>query len=425
MQAIVLAAGKGTRMRSDRPKVLHEILGRPMLAYVLEVLSQLGIKRPVVVIGSGADEVRKWGRFYFSGKKNRTVPIFLLQRRQRGTGHAVMTAEKFLRGSKEDILIWPADMPLLKEKTLREFIVSHRRSGNEVSVLSSLFINPAGYGRILRAGGRFYGIREELDASGIERRIQEVHTGVYFFKARALLGALGKIRPENSKKEFYLTDTIEILSRGNRRMEAFPLADSSEAQGINSRADLAEAVRKMKNREIQKHQDGGVTFAAPDQTFVAPGVRIGRDTVIYPWCYIESGVTIGRRCEIGPFAKIRKGTVIADGAVIGSFVEVARSRIGKKVLAKHLAYIGDSVIGDETNVGAGTITANFDGKRKNKTRIGKKVLVGSNTVFVAPVTVGDRARTGAGSVVTRGTKIKKGEVVAGVPARPLKKTLKS
>jgi bifunctional UDP-N-acetylglucosamine pyrophosphorylase/glucosamine-1-phosphate N-acetyltransferase len=180
----------------------------------------------------------------------------------------------------------------------------------------------------------------------------------------------------------------------------------------------------MNKREILQHSERGVTFISPDQTYVAPKVKIGKDTVIYPWCYIESGVKIGGGCQIGPFAKIRKGSVIGDSAVIGSFVEVNRSVIGKKVLAKHLTYLGDALIGEGTNIGAGTITANFDGRKKHRTRVGKNVLIGSNTVFVAPVTVGDKARTGAGSVVTGGTKIQKGEVVVGVPARPLRKNKK-
>jgi bifunctional UDP-N-acetylglucosamine pyrophosphorylase/glucosamine-1-phosphate N-acetyltransferase len=418
MEAIVLAAGKGTRMRSDCPKVLHEVLGRPLLDYVLSGLAELGVRKPKVVVGYGADQVRS-----FIKKRRgdlRIAPAVIYQPRQLGTGHAIMMAKRHLQDSKTDVLVWPGDMPLLKRSTLKQFIHEHRDSGSEASALSALRVDPAGYGRILRAGGRFYAIREELDASWTERGIQEVNTGLYLFKASRLFEALRQIRPDNEKKEFYLTDVIEVLADKNCRMEAFPLASEGECQGINSRGDLARVIEIMKNREIQYHTERGVTFTAPEQTFVAPNVKIGRDTVIYPWCYVESGVKIGRGCHIGPFAKIRKGSVIGDHAVIGSFVEVTRSRIGKKVLAKHLAYLGDAVIGDETNVGAGTITANFDGKRKNPTRIGKKVLIGSNTVFVAPVTVGDLARTGAGAVVTRGSEIKKGEVVAGVPARPLR-----
>lgn len=410
MQAIVLAAGKGTRMRSEKPKVLHEVLGRPLLEYVLQNLALLGVKKPIVVVGSGASQVRS----AFAGRAQ-----FVTQAQQKGTGHAVMMARRHLVSSRSDVLIWPGDMPLLKFETLRQFAARHRRARADVSVLSALRLDPFGYGRILRAGGAFCGIREELDASEIEKRIQEVNTGIYLFHTGLLFKTLVRVRPNNRKKEIYLTDTIEILSGEGSKLEAFPLAASDEGQGVNSRGDLAAVTKKMNQRVIQEHQSRGVTFVSPEQTFVSPGVKIGQDTVIYPWCFIEKDVRIGRGCEIGPFAKIRGGTEIGDEAVIGSFVEVNRSRIGKKVQAKHLTYLGDARVGDETNIGAGTITANFDGKKKSETRIGRKVLVGSDTVFVAPVEIGDHARTGAGAVVTGRTIVKKGEVVAGVPARPI------
>ncbi len=419
MQAIVLAAGKGTRMRSEYPKVLHEVFGRPTLDYVLSILCQLGVRQPKVVVGYRAEKVCS-----FLEKCQRELglrPEAIFQKAQRGTGHAVMMARNRVARKREDVLIWPGDMPLLKKTTLDEFIKKHREAGSEASVLSSLRVDPAGYGRILRAGGRFYAIREELDATQVERRIQEVNTGVYLFRSDRLFQALDEIQPENKKGEYYLTDCIEILSKKNCRLEAFPLAYSEESQGINSRADLAEVAKVMNKREIEHHRDQGVTFVAPDQTFVAPGVKIGHDTVIYPWCYIESGVRIGRGCQIGPFAKLRKGTIIGDESIVGSFVEVNRSKLGRKVYAKHLAYLGDAQVGDHSNIGAGTITANFDGHTKHLTHIGKKVLVGSNTVFVAPVTIEDNAQTGAGAVVTRGTRVKKGEVVVGVPAQPLKR----
>ncbi|MCM8775773.1 MAG: NTP transferase domain-containing protein [Candidatus Omnitrophica bacterium] len=423
MEAIVLAAGKGTRMKSERPKVLHEIFERPLLDYVLATLADIGVKRPNVVVGYGAEEVCSFLRKWKTDSRLGVRATAVWQQDQKGTGHAVACCEKSLAGFKGDLLVIPGDVPLVKGQTLIDLIRVHRTSDLTASVLSSLRVDPTGYGRILRAGGRFYAIREEMDASNSERGVQEVNTGVYVFKAPSLFQALRKIRPVNQKKEYYLTDTIEVLIKNGRRVEAFPFASGIEGMGINSRRDLSEVIDAMKTREIQYHEQHGVTFVASDQTFVAPGVQIGRDTIIYPWTYIESGVKIGRHCKIGPFAKIRKGTVIGDAAEIGSFVEVTRSRLGEKVVAKHLAYLGDAVVGTGTNVGAGTITANFDGKRKHQTRIGKKVLIGSNTVFVAPVAVGDGAQTGAGCVVTGGSKIKKGEVVVGVPARPLKNSV--
>lgn len=405
-------------MRSSRPKVLHEILGRPLLGHVLDTLAQLGVKAPAVVIGAGGEEVKKFLR-----SENGKISV-VWQREQKGTGHAVEMARPVLGKYAGEILIWPGDMPLLKRETLEKFIAAHRRVEAAVSVLSAMQPEPKGYGRIIRNEGSFFAIREELDATDKERLIQEVNTGVYLFSAAKLFGALKKIKPANRKKEFYLTDTIEILVSEKERVEAFPFAQAGEAQGINSRVELGEAVRTMKNSEIRKHQEQGVTFAAPDQTFVEPGVKIGEDTVVYPWCYIESGVTIGKNCQIGPFAKIRKGTVIGNETVIGSFVEINRSKIGDRVNAKHLTYLGDAMVGAGTNFGAGTVTANYDGKHKHPTKIGKKVFVGSNTVIVAPAVLEDGAKTGAGSVVTGGSKVKKGQVVVGVPARPLVRTKK-
>jgi bifunctional UDP-N-acetylglucosamine pyrophosphorylase/glucosamine-1-phosphate N-acetyltransferase len=329
-----------------------------------------------------------------------------------------MMTRKALAGFKGDILIWPGDMPLVKLETLKSFIRAHRENKCDVSVLSSVREDPKSYGRILRANGAFCGIREELDAAEHEKNIKEVNTGVYLFKSDKLFSSLALIKPENQKNELYLTDTIEILDGQGAKVEAFPFAAAEEGQGVNSRVDLAMVMEKLNQREIAAHQAAGVTFVSPEQTFVAPGVKIGPDTTVYPWCYIEKGVTIGSGCEIGPFAKIRKGTVLGNGVTVGSFVEVNRSKLGNKVQAKHLAYLGDAIIGDETNIGAGTITANYDGRNKHVTRIGKKVLVGSDTVFVAPVSVDDFAKTGAGAVV-RG-RVKKGEVVVGVPARPIK-----
>ncbi len=418
MQALVLAAGKGTRMHSDLPKVLHPVLGVPILGHVLQTLKELGVTRPCVVIGSGADLVRS---FLNTEKSTGFVPEAVLQKVQNGTGHAVMMAERFLGRRQDEILIWPGDMPLVRRETLETFIRYHREACAKASVLSSLQPNPAGYGRILRAGGRFYAIREELDATEIERRIQEVNTGIYLFNTAHLFRALRKIRPDNRKKELYLTDAIEILSGEEIPVAAFPLALPDEGQGINDRNDLANVMQAMSEREIQKHMASGVTFVAPDQTFVAKDVKIGKDTVIYPWTYLEKNVRIGERCEVGPFTKIRSGTVIGDDSVIGSFVEVTRSRLGKKVLAKHLTYLGDATIGDDTNIGAGTITANFDGKHKYKTKIGKKNLIGSNTVLVAPVTLGDAVKTGAGAIVKARTRAKKGTVLVGMPARPISK----
>ena len=400
-------------MCSELPKVLHPVFGKPVLGYVLEALAGAGIKSPYVVIGYKAEEVRSFLKPYG------VVPV--LQREQKGTGHAVMMAKAVLKNAHGPVLICPGDMPLVKPETLEKFLTAHKKSQAHVSVLSCAQEDPSGYGRIVREEGHFTAIREELDATPEERAIREVNTGVYLFDKKVLFEGLEKIGKDNQKGEYYLTDTIDILRREGYCVEAFSLANAEEGQGINSQKDLATVTKKINEREIAKHQAKGVTFMAPDQTFVAPGVKIGKGTTIYPWCFIKSGVKIGENCEIGPFAKLRRGTVIGDGSVIGSFVEVNRSCLGKKVSAKHLTYLGDAVIGDGANIGAGTITANFDGKKKCQTMIGKNVMIGSNTVFVAPVRVPDGARTGAGSVVIPKIKIKKGDVVVGVPARPISK----
>jgi bifunctional UDP-N-acetylglucosamine pyrophosphorylase/glucosamine-1-phosphate N-acetyltransferase len=413
MEAIILAAGKGTRMCSELPKVLHPVFGKPVLGYVLEVLAGAGIKDHFAVVGYKADEVRAFLKSYS------VVPV--LQREQKGTGHAVMMAKSALKNAQGPVLIWPGDMPLVKPETLEKFLAAHKKSRAHVSVLSCVHEDPSGYGRIVREEGHFAAIREDLDATPEERAIPEVNTGIYLFDKKVLFEALDKIGQDNQKGEYYLTDTVEVLRREGYCVEAFSLASAEEGQGINSQKDLATVTKKINEREIARHQEKGVTFMAPEQTFVAPGVKIGKGTTIYPWCFIQAGAEIGAGCEIGPFAKLRSGTVIGDGSVIGSFVEVNRSRLGKKVSAKHLTYLGDAVIGEGTNIGAGTITANFDGKKKHQTVIGKNVKVGSGTVFVAPVRIPDETKTGAGSVVIPKIKIKKGDVVVGVPARPVLK----
>ena len=415
LQAVVLAAGRGTRMKTDVPKVLHPIFDRPLIDYSLDILRELGVKHPLVIAGWGREKVA----MHLKGRAG-----IVVQSPQLGTGHAVQTAKKKLAGFRGQVLIWPADMILVRKETIRQFIRDHRESGSAVSILSSFMPDPTGYGRMVRRGGRLTEIREELDASPEEKKIKEINTGIYLFHPRSLFQSLEKIKPTNKKKEYYLTDSVRHIREAGGRVEAFPIASSEEAQGINSQADLACAFRVLNQRTLQKLQAEGVTIISGETTFIAPDAVIGPGTVIHPCTYIEGKVRIGKKCQIGPFAKIRSGSVIEEGAVIGSFVEIVRSRIGKKVFAKHLSYLGDTVIGDETNVGAGTITANYDGKNKNRTRIGKKSFIGVGTVFIAPVRVGDRAKTGAGSVLTRGTHVKSGAVYVGVPARPLKSKTK-
>lgn len=412
IQALVLAAGKGTRMCSDLPKVLHSIWNRPMLGHVLDTLQMIGVKNSCVVVGYGAEKVKS-----FLGKE----AITALQKVQKGTGHAVMMAEREIKNADE-VLIWPGDMPLLKSETLRAFLKEHRASFAPVSVLSCRQPNPFGYGRIVRGSqSEFEAIREEVDASEAEKKIDEVNTGIYLFNREALFAALAKVKPNNNKGEYYLTDTIQILREQGDRVNACCLASAEEAVGVNSKKDLAVAARLLTDRIVDQHLASGVAILSPRDTWIAPKVKIGAGTIIYPWTWIDSGSEIGVNCEIGPFSKIRGGSKIGDESIVGNFVEVNRSKLGKHVYAKHLAYLGDAAVGDFSNFGAGAITANFDGKEKHTTRVGKQVLVGSNTVMVAPVHIPDRVKTGAGSVVTKKTKMRSGDVVAGVPAKALKK----
>jgi len=411
LDALILAAGKGTRMYSDLPKVLHPVWERPMLGHVLDTLTSIGIKNPCVVIGYQAASVRS-----FLGKSARTV----LQNPQKGTGHAVMVAEKAL-SQAEEVLIWPGDMPLLKKETLKAFFSEHRKSKKSASVLTCRQINPFGYGRIVRDSyGEFVAIREELDASETERKISEVNTGIYLFSRDALFSSLKDVQPHNQKGEYYLTDTIEILRARGEGVQACCLASSEESVGVNSKRDLAVASRFLTDRAIDRHLRAGVNVLSPNDTWIAPGVKIGAGTTVYPWCWIEAGTVIGKNCQIGPFAKIRGGSKVGDGSVVGNFVELNRSSLGKKVNAKHLTYLGDAVVGDGVNFGAGAITANFDGKNKHTTKIGHGSAIGSNTVLVAPVVVPQKVKTGAGSVVTKKTRMRVGDTVVGVPARVIK-----
>ena len=322
----------------------------------------------------------------------------------------------------DEVLIWPGDMPLLKAETLRLFFSEHRKSKAMCSVLTCQQTNPSGYGRIIRDTHReFVAIREEMDASESEKKITEVNTGIYLFNRKALFLALGEVQPNNQKREYYLTDTIEILRAEEQSVQACCFASADEAVGVNSKKDLAFATRLLTDRVVDRHLAQGVNIISPSDTWIAPNVKIGAGTVIYPWTWIDSGVVIGKDCQIGPFAKIRGGSKIGDQSIVGNFVEINRSTLGRHVYAKHLTYLGDAVVGDFANFGAGAITANFDGQNKHATYVGKQALVGSNTVMVAPVRIPDRVKTGAGAVVTKKTKMRAGDIVAGVPAKALKK----
>lgn len=411
--AVIVAAGRGTRMKSETPKVLHMVLGRPIIGYVLDSVRNAGIKDIITVTGYGNDILKK-----FLKDETRVV----VQKELLGSGDAVGTAKKDLRGYSGDILVICGDTPLIKAKTIKELIDKHRDSNASLTVLTAVLKDPTGYGRIERDGNKsVVRIVEEERASLYDEVITEVNVGTYCFKAEDLFTALANVKPDNKKKEFFLTDTVEILRKHGKLVESVTMKDPSEMIGINTRKDLAEATRILKDSVLEELMSGGVTIEDPQTTTIYPGARIGRDTIIHPNTVIESGVEIGERCHIGPFARLRPEVRIGDDVEIGNFVELVRTSVGDGSKVKHHTYLGDTAVGKLVNIGAGTITANFDGKKKSKTVIEDKAFVGVGAILVAPVRIGSGATIGAGCVVLKNRNVPKGATVVGVPARILKK----
>jgi bifunctional UDP-N-acetylglucosamine pyrophosphorylase/glucosamine-1-phosphate N-acetyltransferase len=426
---IILAAGKGTRMKSERVKVLHPVLGLPMLSYPIE-LSLNGIKaeKTIVVVGHQADQIKE--RF-----KDAQVH-FALQENQLGTGHAVLQAIPFFQSFNGTALILCGDVPLVKIDTLRSFIKTHRENEATLSVLTAVVENPSGYGRVLRnPGGWVEKIVEEKDASEEEKRIREINTGIYCVKTPFLMEGLREIGKENAQGEYYLTDLVEIAKKNGLRCSAHIVPDPIEVMGINTRVDLALANEVLGQEKLKELMLSGVTIVDPKTTYVDRIVEVGKDTIVYPNCHLQGMTKIGERCLlepntkisdstlgndvtirsnsviteskieegviIGPFAHLRPLSEIKKRAKIGNFVEVKKSVIGKGSKANHLAYIGDSLLGEGVNIGAGTIFCNYDGFEKHQTIIGDRVFVGSNVELVAPVKVGSGSSIGAGTTVTK------------------------
>ncbi len=409
--ALILAAGRGERMKSELVKVLHKAAGFSILEHVIQSVKEAGVRRIVVVIGSQAKQVR--------ASLQSDIEI-VYQKKPLGTGHAVLMAESLLKKWRGEVLVLPGDASCLKGKTLRSFIEAHQESGASGRVLTAQVDQPFGYGRVLRQGKHVVRIREELDASREEKLICEINSGIYLFSASELFEKLHRIQRNKKKHEYYLTDVISAFGESGKPVEAHQIDCSDEMLGVNTRIDLQKAHQILMAHEMEKHLANGVTIVNPIQTVIARGVKIGQDTVVHPFTWIDRDVEIGRQCEIGPFAKIRSGSRIHDGAVIGSFVEVVRTRVGKNSRVKHLSYLGDTILGEDVNVGAGTITANYDGKLKQKTVIEDQVFLGCNTVLVAPVTIRKKAKTGAGAVVLARHSVPAGKTVVGVPAKIIK-----
>jgi len=412
---IILAAGEGTRMKSDIPKVLHSICGRPMLNYVLDLVEGLKINKTIAVLGHRHREVRS---SLLPGIK------VVIQKRLLGTADAVKVALTGLGKFKGTVLVLYADNPLLKKDTIKKLLGHHIKDNLDATLLTAQLDKPKGYGRVLRDKySSICGIVEEKDADDFQKDIKEINTGIICFNKDRLQEALRfrYARPNNRKKEYYLTDIIGIFYKKGYPIDSVRISDIDEALGVNSRLDLARANKIMQRRINEELMENGVAIVDPDSTFISYGTKIGGDSTICPFTIIERDVKIGKRCLVGPFAHLREGTQIEDDVVVGNFLEIVRSRLATKTLAKHFGYLGDSRIGHKVNIGAGTVTANFNGKKKNTTIIKDGAFIGSDTVLVAPVKIGKRAITGAGTVVVKNTKVCNGTTVVGVPARVLKK----
>ena len=448
LAAIVLGAGKGTRMRSALPKVLHPVSGKPMLFYPLSVLKALGASRVVVVVGHGSEEVRS----AFDGARGRSkgrvglrsklAPKlrFTTQEPQLGTGHAVICALKELKGFTGDVLILSGDVPLLTLRTVKALRKLHCKGRGSnisrpvISFISALLKDPAGYGRVVREDGTVAGIVEDKDLSPSQRGICEINAGIYLVNADFLRKNIRKLGRRNRQREYYLPDLVSLARKAGRKVVALTHIDPEEVMGVNNRVELARASAVMRERVLNGLMLSGVTVTDPATTYVDFGVKVGRDSTIGPGVHlagetsigagtrVEEGVKIlnsnvgpdtliksysivdgsrvGRGVTLGPFARLRPGSVIKDRASVGNFVEIKNSVLGRSSKANHLSYLGDATIGSDVNIGAGVITCNYDGVRKFKTVIKDNAFIGSDTQLIAPVTVGRGAYVGSGSTIT-------------------------
>jgi len=386
-----------------------------MIAWVLETALELDPERVIVVVGHGREEVEAAVKAEFPD-----APItFVVQAEQLGTGHAVECAAAELEGFDGPVVVLCGDTPLLRSAGLKGLLQA-RAGSEDVSMLTSYVPDPRGYGRIVRTeGDEFERIVEERDATEDERGISEINLGVYAFGAGELLSYLGRVESQNAQGERYLTDVLGMYAADGRAVEIVELDDAEEAAGVNSLADLAEVRWGVQLRVLEAHLNNGVHIEDPATTYIDHGAEIGEGTVIFPCTVIRAGVRVGAGCEVGPFTHLRVGTVLEDGAQVGNFTECKKSTIGEGSKAKHLSYLGDTVVGKGANIGAGTIFANYDGVAKHQTVVGDGAFVGSGTTVVAPNEIGAGATTGAGAVVTRSARVGDGEVWVGVPAKKL------
>jgi len=425
VSTVILAAGKGTRMLSGYPKVLYEICGKPLLYYTLEILKSLDnticesgkLNGIYVVVGYEADKVKNTFR-------NDNV-YWVTQEKQIGSGNALTVTQSLLKGVDGIILVVCGDTPLLTAETLKKLIQVHIDSPKAAAtILTCQLDNPAGYGRILKdKRGRVKGIIEEREANETQKRIKEINTGTYIFNP-SIFKTLEKIKPHSRNGEYYLTDAIEILAKEGEHIKTHLEENASECLGVNTYSELTVVSKLMRQRIINELIQKGVIIVSPENIYIEEGVVVGKETVIYPFSVIRSNVKIGERCRIGPFSHLRGGTILEDGAEVGNFTEVKKTRLGINSKAKHLSYLGDALIGNDVNIGAGTITANFDGVRKEQTIIEDGASTGSGTILIAPLKMGKNTKTGAGAVVPKGENIPDGVTVVGIPAKPLKSKIR-
>ena len=426
---LILAAGKGVRMKSDLPKVALHICGQPMINRIVNTAAAVSTEKPCVIVGSGADYVRE----ALDG-----VPVhWIYQKEQLGTGHAVAQAREELIDSGKDILILCGDTPLLRPETLQKLCAHHKESGAAATLVSTELDNPKGYGRIIRSqhSGAFMSIVEERDCQEHDKRVNEINAGLYVVSAKVLFETLARVGSENDQGEFYLTDVFGLLAEDEQTVEALNLPIEEELLGVNDRLQLAQATEILRLRACEELMRAGVSISAPSTTYVDDDVEVGSDTSIEPNVHILAGTKIGRHCKIGtgchltgctigdnvtllpytvalgaviedevtsgPFSRLREGTLLKRGSKTGNFVELKKTTLGEGSKASHLAYLGDSQIGEGANIGAGTITCNYDGVNKHPTIIGDGVFVGSNSTLVAPLELEPRSYVAAGSTVNR------------------------
>jgi len=406
--AIILAAGLGTRMKSDLPKVLHQAGAETMLSRVINSLKSSGINRIIAVVGHGAELIEE--------KYGDKIEL-VRQKELLGSGDALKSAVAGLGDHPGDILVTCGDTPLITRETFRNMLCEHGKNNSSCTLLTCILDDPGSYGRIVRdKNGDVACIREEKDASPEEKNIKEINVGTYCFQSAKASEYIHEVSINEKKKEFYLTDIVDVFRSNNEKIHVYSCT-SKEAIGVNSRRDLAMVNSLINTRTLETLMDKGVTIVDPLTTFIDENAVIGKDTVVFPSTVIEGDVNIASGCRIGPFARIRPGSTISENTEIGNFVEICRSRIGKNTKIKHHTYLGDAVVGDNVNIGAGTITANYDGKNKNRTVIKDGAFIGIGARLIAPVEIGENARVGAGSVVTRDKNVPDGATVVGVPAR--------